>query len=291
MDIATFSIAACDLEVEEWGVAVASKFLAAGAVVPWARAKAGAIATQALANLSYGLEGLERLEKGSSAEEIVEAVTSADEGREHRQLGVVDSQGGAATYTGKECFEWAGGVTGDGFAAQGNILTGPDVVESMKEAFEAAEGPLADRMLQSLLAGDRTGGDRRGRQSAGILVVREGGSYGGFTDRALDLRVDDHPDPVPELVRLRGLHRLYLEAADPEDVLELDDATIRDLQDALAGLGALGDHEEGVYDESTSKALRDLMGVENLEMRWVEGERIDSHVLGYIKDKAAREVR
>lgn len=291
MNIATFSIAASDLETEEWGVAVASKFLAAGAVVPWAKAKVGAIATQALANLSYGIEGLEGLEKGSSAKEIVEEVTAADEGRDHRQLGVVDSQGRAATYTGKECFEWAGGVTGDGFAAQGNILTGPEVVEGMKEAFEASDGPLADRMLEALLAGDRAGGDRRGRQSAGVVVVREAGSYGGFTDRALDLRVDDHPDPVPELVRLRGLHRLYLEAAGAEDVLDLDEITTGELQEALTGLGVLDDHQEGVYDESTSKALKDLMGVENLEMRWVEGGRIDRQVLEYIKQKAAREVR
>lgn len=291
MNIATFSIAAGDLETEEWGVAVASKFLAAGAVVPWAKAKVGAIATQALANLSYGIEGLEGLEKGSTAKEIVEEVTAADEGRDHRQLGVVDSHGRAATYTGKECFEWAGGVTGDGFAAQGNILAGPEVVEAMKEAFEASDGPLADRMLEALLAGDRAGGDRRGRQSAGVVVVREAGSYGGFTDRALDLRVDDHPDPVPELVRLRGLHRLYLEAAGAEDVLDLDESTTRELQEALAGLGALDDHQEGAYDESTSKALKDLMGVENLEMRWVEGDRIDRQVLEYIKQKAAREVR
>jgi uncharacterized Ntn-hydrolase superfamily protein len=286
MRIATFSIVAHDPESEEWGVAVASKFLAAASVVPWARAKVGAIATQALANIGYGPDGLEQLSEGRSAQDVIAALTAADDDAENRQVGIVDSKGRAATFTGTSCFDWAGGIAGDGYCVQGNILTGPEVVEAMKEAFVSTPGDLADRMLEALIAGDRAGGDSRGRQSAGILVAKEGGSYGGFTDKALDLRVDDHPDPVPELHRLRGLHRLYLEKPSPDDLVDLTDELILEIKEGLAGLGFLEGDENG-FGEATQKALQGFMGIENLEMRWADDERVDRHVLRFLRDKAA----
>lgn len=285
MRIATFSIVAHDPEAEEWGIAVASKFLAAASVVPWAKAKAGAIATQALANISYGPDGLALLDQGKSAQETIDELVASDEGAQHRQVGIVDANGNAATYTGDECFDWAGGVTGDGLAIQGNILANPGVVEAMKEAYLETPGDLTDRMLEALLAGDRAGGDSRGRQSAGILLVREGGSYGGYTDKALDLRVDDHPDPVPELQRLCGLHRLYMQAPTADDVLELDDSLVEEIKVALSHLDLLTGEEEG-FGELTEKALRGFMGVENLEMRWVDGGKVDRHVLRFLREKS-----
>ncbi|MEA2447029.1 MAG: hypothetical protein QOK47_666, partial [Actinomycetota bacterium] len=191
----TFSIAAWDPNANpspEWGVAVASKFLSVGSVVTWARAGVGAIATQALANIAYGPDGLDQLAGRRPAEEVVADLTRADDMREQRQLGIVDGSGRAATFTGAECFDWAGGHVGDGYCCQGNILTGADVVEAMSNAFENAKGDLAARMLAAIVAGDAAGGDRRGRQSAALLVVREGGGYGGGTDKTVDLRIDDH---------------------------------------------------------------------------------------------------
>ncbi|MDR5682400.1 MAG: DUF1028 domain-containing protein, partial [Armatimonadota bacterium] len=192
----TFSIVAADPQAAEWGVAVASKFLAVGAVVPWATAGAGAVATQAWANLSHGPEGLRLLGEGLSADEVVRRLTDADQGRDHRQLGVVDARGRAASYTGGACLAWAGGRTGDRYACQGNLLAGPEVVSAMAKAFEAGAGrPLPERLLAALEAGQHAGGDRRGQQSAALYVVKEGGSYGGYLDRYVDLRVDDDPQP------------------------------------------------------------------------------------------------
>src|ERR687889_554547 len=190
--VATFSIVAFDPETDSLGVAVQSKFLAVGSVVPWARAGVGAVATQAMANFNYGPRGLDLMARGRTAEETVEALTSADEGRDHRQLGVVDARGRAATFTGPECFDWAGGVTGEHYAAQGNILVGKETVEAMASAFEEADGDLAARLLGALDAGQRAGGDSRGKQSAALLVVREGGGYGGGDDRGVGLCVGDH---------------------------------------------------------------------------------------------------
>ena len=202
----TFSIVACDLEAGQLGVAVASKFLAVGAVVPWLEAGTGAIATQALANTRYGPDGLARLRAGASASEALAAVLAADEGRDDRQAGFVDARGAAATHTGARCMEWAGGRAGPGSAVQGNILAGPGVVDAMANAYEAGGGSLAERLLLALAAGDEAGGDRRGRQSAALAVVSPGGGYGGNDDSLVDLRVDDHPDPVSELQRLYGVH-------------------------------------------------------------------------------------
>lgn len=203
--IATFSVVGYDPDTKEWGVAVASKFLAVGSVVPWVEADAGAIATQSFANVAYGPRGLELLRKGKSAEETMKELIEGDDGREQRQVGIVDKDGNAATYTGKKCQAWAGGKTGKHYACQGNILAGPEVVDAMAKAFEEAKGPLAWRLMASLEAGDKAGGDKRGRRSAAIYVAKKKGGYAGGNDRYIDFRVDDHKEPIPELARVLEL--------------------------------------------------------------------------------------
>jgi uncharacterized Ntn-hydrolase superfamily protein len=267
----------------EWGVAVASKFLAVGSAVPWARARAGAIATQAFANLAYGREGLDMLAGGRGAEEVVAALTGADEGRADRQVGIVDARGDAATYTGSACFDWAGGRTGDGYCCQGNILTGPDVVDAMAETFEGAEGKLAARLVAALAAGDATGGDRRGRQSAALLIVRAKGGYGGAIDRAVDLRVDDHPRPVDELGRLLSLHELYFPRADELEWVDVDEELASELRGLLEARGYTGTATGPGYDEGLRAALFAYVGTENLEERWVDEPRIEKAVLAHLR--------
>src|SRR6266576_1366210 len=206
--VATYSIAACDLEAGQWGVATQSKFLGVGSVVPWAVPGVGAIATQAYANPRYGPDGLELLREGLSADEAIERLTSADDGRNHRQLGIVDAQGRSASYTGAECMDWAGGRTGDGYAAQGNILVSAETVDAIAETFEGSNGALAERLLDCLAAAQAAGGDSRGQQSAALLVVEKDGGYAGLSDTLVDLRVDDHEQPVDELARLYAMHSL-----------------------------------------------------------------------------------
>ena len=203
--VATFSIVGHDPDAKEWGVAVASKFLAVGAVVPWVKADAGAVATQSFANTTFGPKGLDLMEKGKSAEEAIKELTDADEGRDRRQVGMVDAKGNPATFTGSKCVPWAGGKTGEHYAAQGNILAGPEVVDAMAKAFEESKGPLAWRLMDALEAGDKAGGDKRGKQSAAIYVARKGRGYAGLNDRYIDFRVDDHKDPIPELARVLAL--------------------------------------------------------------------------------------
>ncbi len=229
----TFSIVGADLLKGDWGVAVASKFPAVGQVVPWAKAGVGAVATQAWANTSYGSEGLALMGGGISARQTLDRLLSGDEGREDRQLGLVDARGRAATFTGTKCMEWAGGASGDGFACQGNILVGEQVVASMADAFRRAEGDLVDRLLSALIAGDVVGGDSRGRQSAALLVVREGGGYEGRNDRYVDVRVDDHPQSVSELARVFSVVDHELLEVDPAQVDVTVSGRIRDLY--LAG--------------------------------------------------------
>ncbi len=231
----TFSIVARSADGESWGVAVASKFLAVGSAVPAAVAGVGAIATQAWANVAYKGLALAHLDEGATASVAVQRLIEDDEGRDHRQVGIVDVEGGAATYTGPGCLDWAGGLTGDGFAVQGNILVGPEVVEAMKQVFEEGDPtlPLARRLLAALAAGDAVGGDSRGRQSAALLVVKEGEGYGGFDDVAVDLRIDDHEDPIPELERLLGLHEALTPDV-PEDERVPDTAELMDELDARA---------------------------------------------------------
>jgi uncharacterized Ntn-hydrolase superfamily protein len=266
-------------------VAVASKFLAVGAVVPWAKAGAGAVATQAFANLAYGPDGLERLTARRSAEAVVNGLTGPDEQREHRQVGVIDAEGRVANFTGAECFDWAGGVTGNGYTCQGNILTGPDVVERMARAFEKTKGELAARLLAALRAGDEAGGDKRGRQSAAILVVREGGGYGGGTDVSVSLRVDDHSGPVPELERLFEIHRLLFPRPEDLDFIEIDDALGVEIASLLRRAGYDAPEEHG-YGAGTRKALFEFVGTENLEERWTDDDRIERKIVEYLRARA-----
>ncbi len=261
-------------------MAVASKFLAVGSAVPAARAEVGAIATQALANTGYKQLGLDLLEAGRPASEVVEVLTGDDEGRENRQLGVVDRHGGAATYTGSKCFEWAGGRTGKGCACQGNILEGPAVVDSLLSTFEESTGELVDRLLAALIAGDQAGGDRRGRQSAAILVVRRHAGYSGFDDKMVDLRVDDHPKPIPELTRLLDLWRLYFEKASPESLLPVDDGVYSRLRSALERTGRL---PEGASTEQLWAAFDAWVSEENLEERIPSREAVDPLVLAKLE--------
>src|SRR5436189_5033614 len=214
--ITTYSIAACDLDASQWGVATQSKFLAVGSVVPWGEPQVGAIATQAYANPRYGPEGLSLLREGLSAEEVVERLTSADDGRDHRQLGIVDSQGRGASFTGTECLEWAGGRTGPCYAAQGNILVSAETVDAIAETFESSSGPLAERLLDCLDAAQAAGGDRRGQQSAALLVVERDGGYAGLSNEVVDLRVDEHPRPLEELRRIYGMHQAIFGTTAPD---------------------------------------------------------------------------
>ena len=205
--VATFSIVACDPETGEIGIAVQSKFIAVGAVVPFAKAGVGAVATQAWANTTYGPDGLKLLADGKSPDEVVKTLTDADSNKSQRQLGVIDAKGNAASFTGEECFDWAGGITGKNFAVQGNILAGEDVVKAMAKAFQESKAEFAQRLIDALWAGQEAGGDKRGRQSAALLVVQEGAGYSGLNDRKRDLRVDDHPKPIEELQRIYDLHK------------------------------------------------------------------------------------
>jgi uncharacterized Ntn-hydrolase superfamily protein len=279
----TFSIAARDGDARQLGVAVASKFLAVGAVVPWLEAEVGAIATQALANTRYGPDGLALLRDGASARETLDAVLAGDSGREDRQAGIVDAHGRGATHTGQSCMVWAGGRVGLGYAAQGNILTGPDVVDAMAESFESSSGALADRLLLALAAGDAAGGDRRGRQSAAIAVVEPGGGYGGNDDNLVDLRVDDHSGPVGELRRLYGIHVLLTGRTPDEQKRPLSGELADEVRDLLARAGYPSEAgEDGLLD-----ALRAFVGTENLEARWWHEKRLDPVVLAHLRTRAA----
>jgi len=279
----TFSIVALEASTGELGVAVASKFLAVGSAVPWARAGAGALATQAWANLSYGPAGLALLAQGLPAEEVVRRLTGEDADREHRQLGVVDRRGNAAAWTGRECFAWAGHRTGTGYTCQGNILTGAAVVDAMAQTFERTAGALPERLLAALEAGQAAGGDSRGQQSAALYVVKEKGSYGGFIDRYIDLRVDDHPTPIVELRKLLEMHRLYFGATEPANLTRLAGNVAREVQQILARLGYYTGEIHGVYDLATKDAFRRFCAVENFEERWREDEFADREVLRFMR--------
>jgi len=279
----TFSIVGADLEKGDWGVAVASKFPAVGAVVPWARAGIGAVATQSWANTTYGPEGLALMGAGTPAQEALGRLVNADEHRADRQAGFVDTQGRAATFTGEGCSEWAGGVTGEGFAVQGNILTGAAVVDQMAAAFTAAQGDLCDRLLAALVAGDQAGGDRRGRQSAALLVVREGGGYEGGNDRYIDLRVDDHPDAATEMVRLFTVwDDTMLVRNDP--LLEASAELVAEVQRRLSALGRFHGEPSGILDQPTREGLEDFAGTYNLEGRLRDDEMLSQLLVREIRD-------
>jgi uncharacterized Ntn-hydrolase superfamily protein len=276
----TFSIVACDLEEHAWGVAVASKFPAVGALVPWAQADVGAVATQSFANTSFGPRGLALMGTGLSAQETLARLLEADSEKELRQVGLVDTKGGSATFTGASCFAWSGGVTGTGYAIQGNILAGRKVVPAMEKAFLKARGNLPSRLHTALLAGDRAGGDKRGRQSAAIYVVKPKGGYGGYLDRWLDYRVDDHEDPVPRLGELLEMHDLYFGKSPETERIEIKDEVLKQISDILSHTGYL----------TPGKAFRDafteFIGNENFEERAdPEAAWIDRPVLKYLVKK------
>jgi len=274
--ISTYSIVACDLEAREWGVAVQSKFLAVGAAVPAAEPEVCAIATQAWANLAYRPQGLGLLREGHSADDVVRTLVGADEGREQRQVGVVDAHGRAATYTGSGCSEWAGGTTGPGYAAQGNILVSAATVDALASTFERSQGlPLAERLLGCLAAAQAAGGDRRGQQSAALLVVRKDGGYGGTSDVAADLRVDDHPRPVEELERIWRIHDLLFGSTPDAEWLDVDAALAAELRERLEALG--------YGDPDLADALAAWAGTENFEERVRGAERIDPVILEQLR--------
>ena len=319
----TYSIVALDAATGDLGIAVQSKFLAVGAVVPWARAGVGAVATQSFANVAYGPDGLALLGEGVSAADVLARLVAADPLREQRQAGIVDRDGGAATHTGRECFAWAGGRTGRGYAAQGNILAGPSVVEGIAGAYESGGLPFPELLVASLAAAEAAGGDRRGRESAALLVVRTGGGYGGGNDRWIDLRVDDHADPVPELGRVLSLQRLYGDRPAIDELIAVDEALAGELRSLLSRIGAQpGGRFGGVYqpmwqvrgetppsgssashdaerpmtgaprelpdrwDPTWQGALLDWMGVENLEERIAAPGWIDPRVLAVLRARA-----
>src|SRR3954469_21098961 len=268
----TFSIVARSADGESWGGAVASKFLAVGSAVPAAVAGVGAIATQASANVAYKGQALSHLDDGATASVALQRLLEDDEGREHRQVGIVDVDGSAASHTGPACLDWAGSLTGDGYAIQGNILTGEDVVTAMETAWLGSdpEAPLARRLLEALSAGDGAGGDSRGRQSAALLVVREGAGYGGLDDIAVDLRVGDHAPPVTELARLLELNDLYLTASTEEEKVPVTPELAAELEELARAAGA--------------RDFQAWVGTENYEMRVAaDGSWIDGQVLAIIR--------
>jgi uncharacterized Ntn-hydrolase superfamily protein len=287
MHIHTFSIAAYDPAEQAFGVGVASKFLAVGAAVPWVRAGVGAVATQAYAKITFGADGLALLESGKSAQETLDLLLKDDPLREQRQVGIVDDQGLSAAHTGKECFDWAGHRTYEGFTCQGNILAGAQVVEAMADAYRSARGELADRLLAALFAGDEAGGDRRGRQGAAVYVARPNGGYGGDNDRYLDLRVDDDQAPLKKLAELVEMHHLYFGKPTPEDRLPITEALARELQAMTRAGGYASAEPSGVWDEASILAFFALVSNENLEERWRTDDPngIDRVALEYLRRK------
>lgn len=280
----TFSIVAADPAAGECGIAVASKFLAVGSAVPWARAGVGAIATQSYANTSYGPAGLDLLERGMDPKAVIDRLTSEDPGAASRQVGVVDMTGRSATFSGSECFPWYGGRTAQNAAAQGNILVGEETVDAMMQTFQSTAGTLASRLLAALTAGERAGGDKRGKQSAALLIVKPGGGYGGFNDRYLDLRVDDHPHPVDELTRVVALWRLYFEKPSEGELLPIEGAIASELRGGLRRLG-FEPAADGAWNAQDRKAFTAFSEIENLEDRLRDDGKTDQQVLAYFRER------
>lgn len=279
--VATFSIVAHDAKTGEIGVAVQSKFLAVGSVVPWVRADAGAVATQSWANTTFGPKGLALLNLDIHPDEVIRTLLSNDEGRETRQIGIVDTRGRSATFTGRDCFEWAGGICGEGYAAQGNILAASAVVDGLVRGIQT-KGKLAERMLRALSLAQEAGGDRRGMQGAALYIAKANGGYGGFNDRYIDLRVDDHPSPISELGRLLHLQELYFGRTKDEDILPLSGQTLTEVRELLLAHGYQPGTGE-TYDEVTQSQLRAYFLTENFDDRWSEDPVIDAQVLDYMR--------
>jgi len=275
--VSTYSIVAADLDADQWGVAVQSKFLSVGSVVPWAEPHVGAIATQAYANPRYGPNGLDLLREGLPAQEVVDRLTGADDGRDHRQLGIVDAKGDAATYTGAECLDWAGGRTGAGYAAQGNILVSGATVDALAETFEESAGqPLAERLIDCLAAAQAAGGDSRGQQSSALLVVERDGGYARMSDVVVELRVEDHERPIEELRRIYVLHDEIFGKTPRRLWLDVDEVLATELRERLAKLG---------YEGELDDAFTRWTGKENLEDRVDGVEQIDPVVLEALRSR------
>ncbi|MDQ0257005.1 putative Ntn-hydrolase superfamily protein [Evansella vedderi] len=275
--VSTFSIVAFDPDTNELGIAVQSKFLGVGAVVPWAKAGVGAVATQSFANTRFGPDGLTLLEQGLSPQEVVEKLIENDDARDLRQFAIIDASGNSAAYTGKDCYDWAGHRSGTYCSAQGNILVSEKTVETMVSVFEKTEGTLAKRLLEALDQGQAAGGDSRGKQSAALFIVQEEGGYGGYNDRKYDLRVDDHPDPIKELKRLFELHQLYFSRPNEVELLDMEGDVLSEVQKFLVTEGIL-DQVYGEYNEVVKDSLKTFYMQENFEERWCEDNKMDPYV-------------
>ena len=258
--------------------------MACASVVSWAKANAGAVATQSYANLDYGEMGIKLLDKGYSAQKTLDALLAMDSDNSARQVGIVDKDGNAAAYTGKGCNEWSGHIVGENYCCQGNILAGEDVVTYMSDSFlENKDMPLPERLVEALAAGQKAGGDKRGMQAAGLLIVKEGGSYGGFNDRMIDLRVDDDPEPIEKLKDLLYMHRIYFGETKREDIKVIDKEIGLRLQKALAKKGFYSGELNGLFDDTTEKAFVNYCGHDNFEERLLSGGKIDMAVLRYME--------
>lgn len=284
----TFSIVAWDPANGDLGVAVQSKFLAVGAVVPWAQAGVGAVATQAWANMAYGPEGLRLMAAGWTGPEALQHMLAIDHDPKQRQVLLVDASGRAAAHTGEGCHHWAGHIVGENYACAGNILVSQETVQAISDTFTSSGGALAERLVAALAAGQAAGGDSRGQQSAALVVARTGGGYGGRNDRYIDLRVDDHAQPIAELGRLLNLHRLYLTRSTPDELIAIDVKIGRELQALLKKTGHYQGELNGIYDASTRQALWDLYGIENLEERWHD-DKIDIVALEFLRQQFGRQ--
>ncbi len=302
--VSTFSLVALDPENGDVGVAVQSKFPNVRPVVPWAESGVGAVATQSFSNVSFGPKGLTLMRNGATAEEALRILVANDSLRQTRQVGIIDAKGNAASWTGNECFDWAGGaagesrggkgvmITGKGFAAQGNILVGKETVEALASVFQSTKGSLSDRLVAALVAGGKAGGDRRGEESAALLVKRKGAGYDGSTDDYIDISIYDHPRPLQELERLYKLHKLYFFRTDPKNLITIDGSLCRELQTILKdkaykGMEFFAGPVSGVFDAATKKALQDFMGWENYDVRIRDDDKIDKEVLGDIRKNYA----
>lgn len=279
--VATFSIIGADPKTGEVGVAVQSKFLAVGAVVPWAKANVGAVATQSWANTKFGPEGLELLEKGLSPDEVIEKLVADDPGRNLRQVAVINAKGEASAFTGEECFDWAGHKVGKNHSAQGNILVSEETVNAMSRSFEQSTDPLAERLIKALAAAQHAGGDSRGKQSAAVYVLQEGAGYGGYNDVKVDLRVDDHPEPIEELLRLYELHKVFGESTDEQ--LEIEGELFEEIKGHLVRRSLLDSTDHAGYNETVKEALKTFTLRENFDDRWTEERLIDEVVLEHLR--------
>lgn len=279
--VATFSIVGADPKTGEVGVAVQSKFLAVGAVVPWAKANVGAVATQSWANTKFGPEGLELLEQGLSPDEVIAKLVADDPGRNLRQVAVINAAGEASAFTGEECFDWAGHKIGKHHSAQGNILVSEETVTAMSRSFEQSTDPLAERLIKALAAAQHAGGDSRGKQSAAVYVLQEGAGYGGYNDVKVDLRVDDHPEPIEELLRLYELHKIFGESTDEQFDIEGD--LFGEIKGHLLRHGLLESADHAGYNDTVKEALKTFTLRENFDDRWTEERLIDEVVLEHLR--------